>query len=273
MCRILFLKWTNTSKALEYIDAFHEAGNNDPYLKEAVDFLDAKDIETKHIHGWWYLLVTKDKINTYLNWNAFLDDKKWFDHLKQQIKDIDWEFLLMAELRVTDEWYISALNAHPFHFMSRNGYEMYLFYNWLIDHRKIAELEWIDYKNFINKNGTVIMWLSIVSWLESGFDFKKSLEKPKQALKSWYNIMSFIHDDKGKYKAFINAYTIEKLYNNPKYYEYIKVLKKQEEDLFFAWSSTIELYRKDDYSIMKNGELLEFELDFIDEYCFNNCDV
>ena len=67
----------------------------------------------------------------------------------------------MAELRLTEEGYVSAFNAHPFHFISRNGYEGYLFYNGLLDYQKLAELEKIDYRNYHTKNGTTLMGISI----------------------------------------------------------------------------------------------------------------
>lgn len=269
MCRILFLKWTNKNKALEYIDAFHSAWFNDPHLEIWMKEIWWKYKINQHIHGWWYLLVTENNIKTYLNGQAFFDDTNWFDNLKKQVEKIEWNFLLMAELRLTDEGYVSALNSHPFFFSSDNWYEWWFFYNWLIDRDKLANLEWLKIENFKKKNWTTIMWHCISKSLESWNDIKKALLCPQKALKSWYNLMSFVNDNSWEYRAFINAYSKEELLKNSNYKEFIKIIKKEEKDLFFAWSNAISVYRKDNYEVMENWEFLEFKIDWIKEFYFN----
>lgn len=269
MCRILFLKWKNKQKALDYIDAFYQAWYDDPHLQIAVKTLHLGSIKSSHLHGWWYLLVTKDNINTYLSWEAFFNDEYWFDNLKNQIKNISWEFLLMAELRLTDEWNVSSLNAHPFFFSSKNWYEWWFFYNWLLDYEKLANLEWLDYNNFKRKNGTTIMGHCISKELEQWNTIKNALLCPKKALKSWYNLMSFINDNNGDFKVYLNAYSKEELLENKQYVEYTKLIKKEEEDLFFAGSNAISVYKQDNYEVMDNWEFLEFDIDFIKEYYYN----
>lgn len=272
MCRILFLKWTNKQKALDYIDAFYKAWFDDPHLQIAIKSLKIGKIKNSHIHGWWYLLVTKDNINTYLSGEAFFNDEYWFENLKNQIKNISWEFLLMSEFRLTDEWYVSALNAHPFFFSTYNWYEWWFFYNGLLDDKKLAELEWLEHKNFKRKNGTTIIWLCISKELEKGTNIREALLAPIKALKSWYNLMSFVNNNNGDFKAYINAYCKEELLKNKEYLEYTKLIKKDDDDLFFVWSNSISVYKRDDYIVMKNWEFLEFDIDFINEYYFNSYD-
>lgn len=272
MCRILFLKWTNKKKALEYIDAFYNAWFNDPHLEIWVKNIWLENMKNQHIHGWGYLLVTENNINTYLNWQAFFEDEIWFNNLKKQIKYIKWNFLLMVELRLTDEWYVSALNSHPFFFSSDNWYEWWFFYNWLLDREKLSKIEWLNYSNFKKKNGTTIMWHCISKKLENWSDIKEALLSPKKALKSWYNLMCFLNDNNWEYKAYLNAYSKESLLKNDGYKEYVKIIKKEESDLFFAWSNAIWFYKKGDYITMQNWEFLEFEINWIKEFYFNHKD-
>lgn len=272
MCRIIFLKWTNKEKALEYIDAFYKAGYDDPHLINAIRTLKLEKIKNQHLHGWWYLLVTSNNILTYLSWEAFYNDINWIKNLKDQIKNISWEFLLMSELRLTDEWHVSALNSHPFFFSTYNWYEGWFFYNWLLDHEKLANIEWFDIKNFKRKNGTTLIWHSISKELENWKTIKQSLLKPIETVKSGYNLMCFLNDNNWDYKAYLNAYSKKELLKNLDYLEYTKLIKKEDTDLFFAGSNAISCYRKDDYEIMKNEEFLEFDIDFINEYYFNAYD-
>lgn len=273
MCRILFLKWTNKKKALDYIDAFYKAGFDDPHLENTLKNMNISTLKNQHIHGWWYLLVTENNIITYLNWEAFFQDIIWFNNLKKQVKNIEWNFLLMAEFRLTDEWYVSAFNSHPFFFSSSNWYEWYFFYNWLMNREKLAELEWFDYKNFNKKNWTTIMWHCFSKELEKWNNIKDALLSPKKALKTWYNLMCFINNNKWEYKAYLNAYSKEELLKDIKYKEYIKLIKKEENDLFFAGSNTISIYKNDNYDIMKNWEFLEFDINWIKEFYFNVGDI
>lgn len=270
MCRILFLKWTNKYKAIDYIDAFYKAWYDDPHLQNAVKALKIDKIKNQHIHWWWYLLVTKDNINTYLSWESFFNDDVWFENLKNQILNISWEFMLMSELRVTDEWHISALNSHPFVFSSDNWYEWWFFYNWLLDYKKLADLEWLDYNNFKKKNGTTIMWHCISKELENWNTIKNALLCSKKALKSWYNLMCFLNDNNWNNKAYIYAYSLPELLKNNDYYDYTKLIKKDDEDLFFVWSNTISIYKKDNYIVMNNWEFIEFDINFVNEYYFNS---
>lgn len=269
MCRILFLKWTNKNKALDYIDAFYKAWYDDPHLQVALKTMKINRIKNSHLHGWGYLLVTENSINTYLSGEAFYNDEIGFENLKNQVKNISWEFLLMSELRLTDEWHVSALNSHPFFFSTYNWYEWWFFYNWLLDYEKLARLEWLDYNNFKRKNGTTIMWLSFSRELEKWSTVKQALLRPLPALKSGYNIMCFLNDNNGNFKAYINAYIAEKMLENKEYIEYVKLIKKSDEDLFFAWSNAISVYKNDMYTVMENAEFLEFDIDFIKQYYFN----
>ncbi len=269
MCRILFLKWTNKQKAIDYVDAFYKAGYNDPHLEYVAKTLWVPKVKNQHIHGWWYLLVTENSVDTYLNWQAFFDDKKWFSNLKDKINNLTWEFMLMSELRITDEGHVSSFNSHPFNFISKNGYEWYLFYNWLLDYKKLAELEWINYDYYKNKNGTTIMGLSISSELDKWVSIKEAIQAPKKALKSWYNLMTFVNNNRWEFKAFVNAYSIPELLKDKKIFAYYKLIKKEEKDIFFAWSSVVWEYLDYDFKDMKNWELLEFNIDFINEFYFS----
>lgn len=272
MCRIVFLKWINKQKAIDYVDAFYKAGYDDPHLQNVLKVLNVKKLNNQHLHWWGYLLVTKNSIDTYLSWEAFFNDESWFEDLKNKINNISWEFMLMSELRVTDEWYVSALNSHPFFFSSKNWYEWWFFYNWLLDYEKLAKLEWIDYSNFKRKNGTTIMGHCIANELERWSDIKTALSSPNRAQLSWYNLMSFINNNLWEFKAYILTHVMDKYSKNELYLEYNRLIKKDDEDLFFVWANAISIYRKDNYESMKNWDLLEFDIDFVEEYYFDSYD-
>ncbi len=269
MCRILFLKWNNTQKAQEYLDGFYNAWRNDPYLKKIVEEFKIPGVKNEHNHGWGYILVSKNAIHHYANGLFFHEDVSGKEILEKALSGISGDFILMAELRVTDLWYVSAFNAHPFMFQSQNGYEGYLFYNGLLDYEKLAECEALDFQNYTTKNGTTLMGMSIARALESGQDMKQALERPKCALQSAYNLMMFYRDNKGKYKSCMQSYISETLLKNKIVFDHNKLLKKEESDMFFMGSSTIELYKKWEYEVMKNGEYIEFDVDFIEEYFFD----
>ena len=266
MCRILYLKWTNTKKAISYIDAFFDAWFNDPHLNTWLLNKAWKD-KNQHIHGWWYLFVTPDNIETYLNWNAFFQDKIWIENLKQKINSQTSEFMLMAELRLTDSWYISAFNSHPFSFSTRNWYEWLFFYNWVFDHNKLCLEEGIDYCNFYKKNSTTLLWHSISNQLEKWKTIFEAINHPKIALKTGYNIMMFLNDNLWNYKAIIHNYANPELLKNDEFYKtYISLIKKEEKDMCFIGSNAISCYKKDDYKYMENSEFLEFPINFIKEF-------
>lgn len=213
--------------------------------------------------------MTENSIYKYTNGDFFLQDTLGKDTLKHLLAETKGEFLLMAELRLTEEGYISAFNSHPFHFISRNGYEGYLFYNGLLDYKKLAEIEEIDYSNYHTKNGTTLMGISIARELEAGKTMQEALEKPKLALKSAYNIMMFYRDNAGKYKALIHAYLHNSVCDCACIQTYNKLLKKQSKNLLFIGASAIEQYKKESYEVLQNGAFLEFELGFIKEYYFD----
>lgn len=263
------LKWNNTGKAWEYLEAFFKAGENDPYLEKIVEEFEIPRLKNQHIHGWGYVLVTKNTLHHYANGEFFKEDVSGKQKLKNTLQELKWEFLLMIELRVTDEWYVSAFNSHPFHFLSRNGYEWYLFYNGLLDYKKLAESENIDFSNYQTKNGTTLMGISIARALEAGKCMSDAIDEPKKALKSAYNVMMFYRNNLWKYKANITAYIAENLCNNALVHQHNKVLKKQEDNLFFVGSSAIELYKPGEYTVMDNDEHIEMDIDFVNEYYFD----
>lgn len=269
MCRIMCVYGENKQKAQSYLKAFYKAWENDPYLKKIAEHHKIQWLENKHNHGWWYILVTENMIHQYTNGDFFVEDVHGRKNLDTIVSELSWKFLLMIELRVTDIWYVSAFNSHPFHFISRNGYEWYLFHNGFIDYKKLAQSEKLDFDDYFTKNGTTLMWISISRALESWLSMKQAIERPKVALQSAYNLMMFYRDNKGKYKAFVHAYLLDELCNNPCSFEHNKLLKKDDGDLFFIWSSAVELYKPDTYEIMINGEIQEFDMDFIEEYYFD----
>lgn len=269
MCRIMCLHGTNKQKAKKYLDAFFRAGANDPYLEKIVQEFDIPKLKNQHIHGWGYILLTKDSLHHYTHGGIFLHDTQWQKSLQQHISELQGEFVLMIELRVTDEGHVSAFNAHPFYFLSRNGYEGYLFYNGLLDYPHLAELEGIDYEKYLTKNGTTLMGISIAKSLEAWKKMSEALLEPRKAVKSSYNLMLLYRDEFGKYKYNILAYISEKFLSNDIVYTHNKLITQQEDDMFFAGSSAIELYLPWNYSIMENGQQIEREITFIDEYYFD----
>lgn len=269
MCRIMFLKWQNTKKAQEYIDALFLAGENDPLLENIVKEFSIPKLWNKHIHGWGYILLDSHGIHHYANADFFLEDISGKNQLYTALENARWEFVLMIELRVTDEWYVSAFNTHPFHFISQNGYEWYLFYNGLLDYKKLAEIEHIDFSNYHTKNGTTIMGMSIAKALEAWNTIKEAIERPKKALKSSYNLMLFYRNNLWKYVAHIHAFISEHLLTNSIVFEHNKLIKKYEDDIIFIGSSAIELYKPWNYSVLGNGENIEFDIDFLTEYYFD----
>ena len=268
MCRIMYLKGTNANKAKQYLDAFFKAWENDPYLEKIVEEFDIPKLKNQHIHGWWYILVTKNTIHHYANGEFFIEDKSGKEHILKELEEVSWEFLFMIELRVTDQGYISAFNSHPFHFMSRNGYEWYLFYNGLLDYELLAKFENIDYSHYKTKNGTTLIGISIARALEAGKNMSEAIDEPKRTLKSAYNVMMFYRNNLWKYKVNIIAYIAENFYSNEKVFTHNKLLKKVEDDIIFIGSSAIEIYKSGEYEVMKNGEHLEMDIDFIEEYYF-----
>lgn len=213
--------------------------------------------------------MTKNCIHTYTHGDFFLDDTTGKETLVWLLSQIEGEFLLMAELRLTEEGYISAFNSHPFHFLSRNGYEGYLFYNGLLDYQKLAQLEGIDYNHYDTKNGTTLMGISIARELESGKTMQEAIEKPKEALRSAYNLMLFYRDNRWKYKAHIHAYLHDDVREKCCVQTYNKLLKKQDDDLLFIGASAIEHYLPQEYTILENAQNLDFDIDFIKEYYFD----
>ncbi len=268
MCRILFLKWTNKKLALNYIDALKNAWCNDVYLEDVVKLLWIPKIKNQHIHWWGYLFVSSDYFYLYKSWKFIWEDEIWFEKLKNLISSVEGEFLLMSELRLTDVWYTWAFYAQPFQLMTKNWYDWYLFFNWLMDYEKLAWLENIEYDNYKKKNWTLILSLSIAKEIEKWKSVKEAIQKPKAALKSWYNLMMFLHWPNW-YHAYVNAYVIPDLLKHKIAYNYYKLLKKHYDDLIFIGSSAIWNYINEDFDIMENGEFLSFDIDFIKEDYFD----
>lgn len=269
MCKILFLKWTNKEKALIYLDAFLQSSSCDSNLQKIASKFGIPWVGNCHNHWWWFLLVTKNTINDYTSGKYFLDDAFSIQLLKEQIRNIDWEFLFMSEMRVTDKGYVSAFNAHPFRFISRNGYEWWLFYNWLLDYKELANLEKIDFWDYKTKNGTTIMGISIANALESGKSFKEAMIEPKKSLESAYNAMFFLHDNTWRYKAYLHAFISEKLFKKDYVKNHNTIIYRDEKDLFFAGNNSIQENLDWDFKVMKNGQTFEFDIDFIEEYFFD----
>lgn len=265
----MYLKWKDKTQALKYLDAFFRASSNDQNLKKIAQSFDIPWVWTCHDHGRGYLLVSADNINDYTCWKYFLNDQESIKILKQQLNNIEWEFLLMLEARVTDIGFVSSLNAHPFKFISRNGYEGRLFYNGLLDYEKLADLEWIDFKNYKTKNWTTIMWICIANALEKWMSFHKAILEPMKALQTAYNVMFFLHDQNWNYKSFVCSYVKEELFEKDFVKNHNSLIYKQHKDLFFAWNTSIKHEIEWDFQTFKNWEIMEFEIDFINEYFFD----
>jgi len=75
--------------------------------------------------------------------------------------------------------------------------------------------------------------------LEKGSTLQQALLAPIKALKSGYNLMAFISTNTGTYKAILNAFTKEEMIENEVAYKYGSLIKKQDNDLFFAGSNAI----------------------------------
>ncbi len=270
MCRILYLEGTNKPKALQYLDAFWQAWYHDDTILNVTKKFGIDWNWHQHPHWWGYLLITPYRVNHYLSWKAFFEDVEAFKRLKQKIvaMDADTPFLLMAEFRATEEGRVSALNSHPFPLVSYTGYYGWLFYNGLLDYKKLAELEGIDFKYFEKKNWTLIMALTIAKELDATHDIYKALERPKKALKSGYNLMLFLAKPQ-KYTAYIHHQVSQKVLEDPTVYEYYKLITKQDSDLLFAGSSNIAKYFPQDYNLMQPGETLTREIDWIKEKYIN----
>ncbi len=269
MCKILFLKWTNKQKAINYLDAFLKASSCDANLEKIAKEFGIPWVWNCHNHWWWFLFVTKDSINEYVSGKYFLDDKVSVKLLKEQIKNTSWEFLLMSEARVTDIGYVSALNSHPFRFISRNGYEWWLFYNGLLDYKELASLEKVDFWNYETKNWTTIMWISIAKALESGKSFKEAMMEPKKTLKSAYNAMFFVHDNTWKYKAYLHSFISKELFEKDYVKNHNSMIYRDDEDLFFAWNNSIKNELDLEFQSVENWQTFEFDIDFIEEYYFD----
>lgn len=265
----MFLQGTNTHKAKEYVEVFFQAAENDPYLSEVVKEFDIPWVDNQHFHGWGYVLVTATQVFKYTCWDFVKDDESWKENLLSLLHTIQGEFMLMFELRVTDIGHVSAFNTHPFHFISRNGYEGYLFYNGLLDYEDLAKKEGIDFCWYETKNGTTLMGISIAKQLESGKTMKEAIEHPKVALQSAYNLMMYYRNNAGKYKALLHAYIREELRENPIIFRHNKVLRKREDDILFIGSSIVEHYAPWEYETLTNGETVEIDIDFIKEYYFD----
>lgn len=269
MCRILTLKGTNTEKAQKYVEALFRVWAKDPDLQSAVDYFSVSGLSCQHIHGWGYILVTSDGILHYANGKFFLEDEIGRKRLLQALSEIEGEFLLMVELRVTDEWYVSAFNAHPFAFQSRNGYEGFLFYNGLLDYGKLGELEDVDMSNYTTKNGTTVMTISIAKALEAGKNIHDAIQEPRKALRSSYNLMLFYRDSDGKFKAYVMAYVTDTILNNPEVVAYYQLVKREEEDISVIGSAALRAYLSETFTTLENGESIELDIDFIHETYFD----
>ena len=269
MCRILFLKWKNKEKTLEYLDAFTKSGTCDKRFEKLTQNLNIKWLKDQHIHGWWYLLVSSKNVSTYLTSEFIKNDEVWIEKLKTEIKNISWEFVLFAEIRVTDKWYVSAFNSHPFSFSTRNWIEWFLFHNWFLDWDIVAKSIWVNSEFYKTKNSSTFIGLSISQKLEQGITLPEALFLPDQSIKTTYNLMLFIHDNFWKYKAYIYPH----IKKSALWIDYIcdcnKLLRKNYEDLIYIWSSTISDYIHEEFETVENNKLVEFEINFVEEYYFD----
>lgn len=268
MCRILFLKWENKEKAIEYIDAFKKSWTCDKRFEKLSEKLQIKWLKDQHFHGWWYLLVSAKKVSTYLTSTFINEDISWIEKLKTEIKNISWEFVLMAEIRVTDKGYVSSFNSHPFFFSTKNWFEWYLFHNWFLDWNIVAKSIWINPDDYKTKNSSTFIWLSISKNLEEWKKFPEALFLPDESIRTTYNLMLFIHDNFWKFKAYIYPHIKKRALWIDYICECNKLLRKNYEDLIYIWSSTIEDYIDEKFEVLENNKLQEFEIDFIEEYYF-----
>lgn len=269
MCRILFLKWENKEKTLEYLDAFSKSWTCDKRFEKLTQNLNVKWLKDQHIHGWWYLLVTSKNVSTYLTSEFIRDDVSWIEKLKTEVKNITWKFVLFAEIRVTDRWYVSAFNSHPFTFSTRNWIDGFLFHNWFLDWDVVAKDIWINPELYKTKNSSTFIWLSISKNLEQWKSMLESLFLPDDSIRTTYNLMLFIHDNNWKFKAYIYPH----IKKSALAFDYIcdcnKLLRKDYDDLIYIWSSTISDYIHEEFSVLENNKLLEFDIDFVEEYYFS----
>lgn len=269
MCRIMYLEWENHQKASEALKHFFKLGANDPYLQKIAENFGIPGVRNCHNHGWGYIYVSKDMVHHYTQGKFFADDEDGQSRLFDIVNKTQGRFIIMIELRVTDIGHVSAFNSHPFHFISRNGYEGYLFYNGLLDYQKLAELEHIDFENYTTKNGTTLMGISIANALESGKTMREAIEEPKKALQSAYNLMIFYRNNRGEYHSIIQSYISEHLLNDMCVMDHNTLIYRDEGDLFFLSSLPIQEYLSGEFIKMENGETLMRKQDFIHEYYFD----
>ncbi|RKW22929.1 hypothetical protein D8B46_04340 [Candidatus Gracilibacteria bacterium] len=269
MCRILFLKGKNKERTLEYLDAFTKSGTCDKRFEKLTQNLNIKGLKDQHIHGWGYLLVSSKNVSTYLTSEFIKNDEVGMEKLKTEIKNISGEFVLFAEIRVTDKGYVSAFNSHPFSFSTRNGIEGFLFHNGFLDGDIVAKSIGVNPEFYKTKNSSTFIGLSISQKLEQGITLPEALFLPDQSIKTTYNLMLFIHDNFGKYKAYIYPHIKKSALGIDYICDCNKLLRKNYEDLIYIGSSTISDYIHEEFETVENNKLLEFEINFVEEYYFD----
>ncbi|WP_297067823.1 class II glutamine amidotransferase, partial [Thermococcus sp.] len=230
MCRILFATGEG-ERIRPLLDALVNASMKDPYKE-------ARGRESQHKDGWGYLLIKGKTERYYRSVNPIFHDIDEIQNLNEKLNGF---VVLMVHARAASQGSIGLLNTHPFAFSSRRGFSFWLLHNGDLDKKRLIEIAGFEMGDLAEVSDSYTLAAYLCRHLKSTSkgDVFKAYREAVEATRTSFNTATVFQDTTPELRAFITAYSTEKRAEDPKDWDYVKLLALEEEDLLAVASSTV----------------------------------
>ncbi len=254
MCRIAVA--IGDAKELKKIAvALASASKRDPYKA-------ARGKGWSHRDGWGYVLITGDEVRHYRTTKAIADDIRGLDEL---LSSINSDGVLVMHSRAASQGGVRLTNTQPFEITSRGGEIGWLIHNGDIMRNELAEMltRRPSDEEMRKTSDSHLLAVYVREQMEmKGADEEtvmKAMKKVIPPVKSSLNTAIILSDGE-KLKAIVTAYSRPEYIEDPKNWDYVRIIRLKESKIMAVGSSTLELYHDGPWETLENGTVLSIEV-------------
>ncbi|WP_461864454.1 class II glutamine amidotransferase [Thermococcus sp.] len=255
MCRILFAAGDGY-EIRKLLDTFVLSSENDPYKARRYR-------GTQHKDGWGYVLLKKDSAEHYRSMTPVFQDNAVLE-LKKKLSGFS---VLMAHSRAASQGGRNLFNVQPFGFSSRRGFSFWFFHNGDLKKDRIIEMAELD-ENQLGKASDSFTAAAYLCRFLEGTSLENLLamfKELKGTANTALNTATLMTTPQNGVRAFITAYMVDKLLENPPAWDYYRLLSLKKRGLFAVASSTFELYSHEPFQNVENGTAFYIDVSFEEE--------
>ncbi|WP_457742039.1 class II glutamine amidotransferase [Thermococcus sp.] len=248
MCRILFARGQG-EKIQGLFEALVRSAENDPYRAR-------RSGKRQHRDGWGYVLLRDDSVYHYRSTRPIFNDPERF----RLIKQLEGNVVLMAHARAASQGSVNILNTQPFQFSSCNGFSFWFMHNGDLNKEELLRTENLNTRGLEGASDSYAFAVYLCRSLNKLDDNNtlKHYSRGAKLSRTTFNTGTLFVTQR-KWKALVTAYMVEKYLKDKDHWNYARLIKLNDGEIFALASSTLELYFKARWENVANGEVYFIE--------------